>query len=170
MKYEPIVIPKFPKINGIVDMVVAIDISGSTVRWFTDVIRETMKQLLESLISSGSFRLTVWSFNHVVQYKTLTEFTDRDYLDFENKINEILIHGGGGSSYDESFYFVKALSLNPSAMVFITDSVMMEPKNPADIIANSLENYVILLHDVTKETMLPIPFKSHIIPLLYLHD
>ena len=45
MKYEPIVIPKFPKINGIVDMVVAIDISGSTVRWFTDVIRETMKQL-----------------------------------------------------------------------------------------------------------------------------
>lgn len=66
MKYEPIVIPKFPKINGIVDMVVAIDISGSTVRWFTDVIRETMKQLLESLISSGSFRLTVWSIDRLV--------------------------------------------------------------------------------------------------------
>lgn len=170
MKYEPIVIPDFPKTNGVVNMAVAIDTSGSTARVFTDVIRETMKQLLDSLIASGSFKLTVWSFDNVVQYKSITEFTHRDCGDFENKINEILFQGGGGSSYDESFYLVKALCLNPSAMVFITDGMMMEPKSPADIIATSLENYVILLHDATREKMFPVPFKSHIIPLIYVHD
>lgn len=170
MKYEPIVIPAFPKSYDVVKMAVAIDTSGSTARMFTDVIRETMKQLLDSLIASGPFRLTVWSFDNVVQYKTITEFTERNYADFEDKIDKILDQGGGGSSYDESFYLVKALCLHPTAMVFVTDAMMGGLNSPADVIANSFENYVILLHDSSQEKMLPIPFKSHVIPLLYVHD
>lgn len=170
MKYEPIVIPDFPNSYGTTRLAVAIDTSGSTARFFTDVIRKTMKQLLDSLIAAGSFNLTVWSFDNVVQYQSITQFSNRDYADFDSKIDEILLQGGGGSSYDESFYLVKALCLNPTAMVFITDSMMIEPKEPAAMIANELENYVILLHDVKDDKMIPIPFKSHVIPLLYVRD
>lgn len=166
--YDPIVVPVFPKRNDVTRLAVAIDTSGSTAHMFNDMIRHTMVQLLDSLVASGRFKLIVWSFDHGIQRHSITEFSDRDYSDFEAKIDNIIKYGGGGSSYDESFYLVKALRFDPTAMVFITDSAMMAPEEPAAMLANTLKNYVILLHNAVHPKMYTIPFKSEVIPLLYL--
>lgn len=170
MKYDPIRIPEFPNSYGLTTLAVAIDTSGSTSLVFKEMILNTMKQLLDSLLASGSFQLTVWAFDNVAQYKSITKFSNRDYVDFENKIDDILSQGGGGSSYDESFYLLKALGLTPNALVFITDGLMLGPKEPAALIAESLVNYVVLLHDATLPQMMKVPFKSHVIPLIYVND
>lgn len=168
--YDPIVVPVFPKSNDVTRLAVAIDTSGSTAHMFNDMIRHTMRQLLDSLVASGRFELIVWSFDHVIQRHSITEFSDHDYSDFEAKIDNIIKYGGGGSSYDESFYLIKALRFNPSAMVFITDSAMMSPEEPAAMLANTLKNYVILLHNAVHPKMYTIPFKSEVIPLVYLEN
>lgn len=168
--YDPIVVPEFPKSNNETRLAVAIDTSGSTAHMFNDMIRHTMVQVLDSLIASGPFKLIVWSFDHVIQRHSITEFSDRDYIDFEAKIDKIIKYGGGGSSYDESFYLVKALRFNPTAMVFITDSAMMSPEEPAAMLAATLKNYVILLHNAVHPRMYKVPFKSEVIPLVYLEN
>lgn len=176
MKNLPIAIPKFPNTNGMTTLAVAIDLSGSTSNQMLDIIREAMNKILASLIENGSFKMTVWAFDNVVQYKSITEFTHYNCNDFESKIDHVLTYGRGGSSYDESFYLVKALALNPDALVFITDNYMSSPQEPAASIAESLETYVIYLHnvisldDMSGVVLHPVPFKSHVIPVAYSQD
>lgn len=165
IKYTPVTIPNFQNKHGFVDIALAIDTSGSTDRIMNDIIRETVKQLVESLAASGSFKLTLWSFDNIVHYKSIQTITERDISKVDDVLDITLSYGGGGSSYSESFHLINAIYYNtPTAVVFITDG-MLSGKGVIRHDVN-MEKHVILLKEENKVALYdPFPFE-HLVHVL----
>ncbi len=166
MKYIPITVPNFSQKGCQTELVIAIDKSGSISKGFSDIIKETIKQIIESVSQKGPFRITLWAFDTSVNYKSIRQIDSRNIDTIDEKLDNVLSFLGGGSSYDESFYMVKALALKPDAVILITDGFMDEPKNETLNIINSFENHVIKLQEENGYNA-PIPFKACVHPLVY---
>lgn len=168
MTYEPIDMTHFDIQKGFNTVAIAIDTSGSTFFGsMQDMIVNTVKQIVNTLVEAGRFNLVIWTFDNKVQHKSIIEFNDTNYVGFEDSLRESMKYGCGGSSYDESFHMIKALGLKLDAFVIITDGMVMRPAPELKDFIESIKNHVILLSDQHNKTTERVPFHAVIHPLFF---
>lgn len=147
-------IPKFPQLivrYNCVQAAVAIDMSGSLTSKGMFAIKESIKVLVNDLQSQQiKFEFTLWAFDNFVHFDSIQKLSNFDNhiideKEIEDKIDCIFKFGRGGSSLDESFYFIKAINLDVTTLIFITDGVVEnKPECPT---LDEIEKHIFLLAD-----------------------
>jgi uncharacterized protein with von Willebrand factor type A (vWA) domain len=160
-------IPKLPTLKtdrGFVYAGLAIDMSGSLSSKGMLAIKATVKALVSDLQSQGTlFEFTLWAFDDRVHFESIKKLNNFDnHVVDENEIDEtidwIFKFGRGGSSLDESFYFIKAFNFDFSNLIFITDGIVqISPDCPT---FDDIEKHIFLLADNAEHhTYIQVPFK-----------
>lgn len=147
-------LPQFPQLPiryRCVQSAIAIDMSGSQTTKGMLAVKESVKALVNDLQSQNiNFEFTLWAFDNFVHLESIQKLSNFDEhvvddKEIEEKIDWIFKFGRGGSSYDESFYFIKAVNLDVASLVFITDGcVSMTPECPT---IDDIEKHIFLLAD-----------------------
>lgn len=146
--------PKFPQLivrYNCVQAAIAIDMSGSLTLKGMVAIKESIKVLVNELQSQQiKFEFTLWAFDNFVHFDSIQKLSNFDNhiveeKEIEDKIDCIFKFGRGGSSLDESFYFIKAINLDVTTLIFITDGVVEnKPECPT---LDEIEKHIFLLAD-----------------------
>ncbi len=114
-RFDYVFLPEFGS-EGIEEVVVAIDTSGSVWRYYKEFISE----LVGIVFSYPEFRGYIAHCDAAVQ---LFEELDPENIPMEFK-------GGGGTNFRPLFQEVEKRSIEPSFMIFLTDGDATLPKNP----------------------------------------
>lgn len=170
MKYLPFKIPQFPKTDSIRRLAIAVDTSGSMqTSHIVELVSLAVQRIINSLVEAGGFRLTVWAFDHSVMPMSVQTFSDHNHDNLDERIKALFNNGFGGSSFDESYHFVKALNLDIETLIFITDGYMNEPKAETLTLFQGLDTKLILLDDSEAKPR-KFDFCRDVYPLLYVTE
>lgn len=153
---KPIKLPKFPQLKihaGFASAAIAIDVSGSLTSQGKLAIKETVKAFINDLQSQNIlFDFTLWAFDNFVHFDSIKKLSSLnnhivDDNEIDEKIEWMFNFGRGGSSLDESFYFIKAINLNVESLIFITDGIVsVEPDCPT---IDEVEKHIFLIDSTT---------------------
>ena len=95
-----------------IDICVSVDSSGSML---TPMLRDIMSEIKGIMEQYTEFRVQVWSFDtEVYNHQVFTS----DNLD---EITEYEVQGGGGTSFDVNWDWMKENNVEPKLLVFFTD-------------------------------------------------
>jgi hypothetical protein len=149
---KPIKLPKFPQLKihaGFASAAIAIDMSGSQTEKDRVAIKATVKSLISELQDKGIlFEFTLWAFDNFVHFDSIKKLSNlKEHIVTEQEVDEVIdwifTFGRGGSSYDESFYFIKAVNLDVSSIIFITDGCVSIQKECPTL--DEIEKHIFLL-------------------------
>jgi hypothetical protein len=107
MKYIPITVPNFSQNGCQTELVIAIDKSGSISKGFSDIIKETIKQIVESVSQKGPFRITLWAFDTSVHYKSIEQIDRRNIGIIDEKLDNVLSFWGEAVLMMKAFIWLK---------------------------------------------------------------
>lgn len=170
MKHLPFKIPQFPKTDSLRRLAIAVDTSGSMqTSVIVELVSLAVQRIINSLIESGRFKLTVWAFDNSVMPMSVQTFSDYNHENINERIKTLFKNGCGGSSFDESYHFIKALNLEIDTLIFITDGYMNEPKDETLALFPTLDTKMIRIDDFEGKR-LKFEFCRDVYPLLYVTE
>ena len=110
-QYSGIVMPGLQREEAI-DVCIAIDTSGSISQ---QQLEEVLSEIVGLMDMYAEFTLRIWQFDtQVYGYETFTKDTAQDLLHYEMK-------GGGGTSFQANWEFMKAEGIEPKLFIMFTD-------------------------------------------------
>lgn len=110
-QYSGIVMPGLQREEAI-DVCIAIDTSGSISQ---QQLEEVLSEIVGLMDMYAEFTLRIWQFDTAVYgYETFTKDTAQDLLGYEMK-------GGGGTSFQANWEFMKEEGIEPKLFIMFTD-------------------------------------------------
>ena len=110
-QYSGIVMPGLQREEAI-DVCIAIDTSGSISQ---TQLEEVLSEIVGLMDMYAEFTLRIWQFDTAVYgYETFTKDTAQDLLSYE-------IKGGGGTSFQANWDFMKTEGIEPKLFIMFTD-------------------------------------------------
>ncbi len=141
--------PDLPIRYGYIQSAIAIDMSGSQTEKDRIAVKATVKSLINELQDKGIlFEFTLWAFDNFVHFDSIKKLSNlKEHVVTEQEVDEVIdwifTFGRGGSSYDESFYFIKAVNLDVASIIFITDGCVSIQKECPTL--DEIEKHIFLL-------------------------
>lgn len=97
-----------------INIAVAIDLSGSI---SSDQAADLLSELQGIMDQFKHYKITVWTFDTKVYYKTSMEFTESNKL----KIEDFKLRGGGGTYFGANWIYMKKAKIKPDRFLMFTD-------------------------------------------------